>query len=1655
MRLEHPPTLASVGAYRNQPARRTFIAAVFVALYALTGSFVWQTIGDPYRAALIERDRLDAQTKANLTSGADGMDADGWVKPINAPSGASEIGKTGSSRADEQGVGAASQAPSAAGYDPFDDEQLFEDDEASATVRSGDRAAQAVAIQEAVTPARSALEFYTESSTDRLKLALPGVSDAEVAAAAGAEWQGMGGGQRSKWEKMAEADKSRYDRERKAALRAGSPSAEADKAKDELAELEAIEKKERPLPHEWLPSAGACVALFLLCTANALFYLMCRWSMNFRLRAFFTPSSSVEPGVYLCFKPEKHKGMPALARVGRSAKTGRLVCEFQRQRYEYFARGDEPPSEGEQEAAPPVADGCDGAVRLIRSPCALRVGSYTSSRGLASADEVALRAEQFGPNVLSVKTPRFVDLYIEQLLSPLVVFQIFCSVLWLLDAVSYGFTAFQVISILLLESTSVMQRQRTFKTLNSMSAKPFGVNVFRRGSWQKLSTTDILPGDLVSLLPPRKPTNASSLAAGAAAAPPPGPGAPPAEPINDVVPCDCLLLRGAAVVNEASLTGESVPQMKDRLTIRPGDAAAARRALELDGADRVHSLFAGTSIIAASQASAAGADTSNAGVPPTPDGGCLCFVLRTGFSSSQGELMQMIEFSQQAVSDDSRETIAALMLLFVFALISSAFVFKKGLEKGDRTTHELLLRCVIILTSVVPRHLPMQTAMAVNTALMALLKAGIFCTEPFRLPMAGKVDCVLFDKTGTLTSDKLVPVGILNAETAADRPPEQLPVLEASAEAAMVLAGCHSLVAIEGSKLVGDPIETAALEGIAWCYDARSQTSRPGDTESLEKVIAALQKRLEPPAALTPQQVSEGAAQPPRLTDAQGAAIRKELTAAQSALKAAQERRAKSRVSSVRIVHRHHFSSALQRMSTIAHVTERSSGGSSYRSLVKGSPEAVESLLRAGSVPAWYADVYRGLAERGMRVLALACKELDGAVGSDAQASALPRDEAESALTFAGFVAFACKTRADSPMVVGALLDSAHQVFMITGDAPLTALHVAREVHICSADKPALLLVSDGEGSSARWVRATGAAAETVATFAANEMRALSEKYELMATDVSIEAAAVADDCIWSELHNLRVFARMSPPGKAKVIRMLQEHNGHKVMMCGDGGNDCGALKQADVGLALLSGYGDTNTKGEGAEGGGGEPGNSAKSEEALNQQAKELARKSAESNRIQSHLLKAKQVELQAKQQEWLRQELAAAEARGEQLGVMGHMKIMKATLGRVQREMMEERRRLQMLHGNVFDKKASVEKLAAEMGESQSDLPMVRPGDASVAAPFTSRSPSVRNVVDLIRQGRCTLLSALQQQQIMMLESLISAYVLSALSLEGSRASERQMIASSWLLMIAQLAFSYASPIQKMHPQRPLRSLFHPAIFLSMFGQAALHLFAMRTAVQMARDEMGPEKLQEVVHFFKRERLRELKEEAKAASAEEGDYMAQAMALWTTPFMPNLLNTCVFLVETAQCIAVLLVNYKGRPWMKGISENHPLFLSVFACVAGCAVCAWGAFPQFNELIHLEPFPNDEFRWKLMSLVGVSILGTFLWDRLCVALFAPKIFRAMLDEALSSKPSDAIPALASLVKVLVVLLLLGTGNILLIGGAFYMYRKYQGQIALQTGGST
>jgi manganese-transporting P-type ATPase len=132
--------------------------------------------------------------------------------------------------------------------------------------------------------------------------------------------------------------------------------------------------------------------------------------------------------------------------------------------------------------------------------------------------------------------------------------------------------------------------------------------------------------------------------------------------------------------------------------------------LDMSGVHRVHTLFSGTSIVTVQgqRNSSTNSTAINTSISDAPDGGALAYVLRTGFGSSQGGLLQMIEFSQQSVSGDTRETGLALLLLFVFAIIASGYVLKEGLRKQEKTTHELLLRCVIIITSVVPRQFPMQ-----------------------------------------------------------------------------------------------------------------------------------------------------------------------------------------------------------------------------------------------------------------------------------------------------------------------------------------------------------------------------------------------------------------------------------------------------------------------------------------------------------------------------------------------------------------------------------------------------------------------------------------------------------------------------------------------------------------------------------------------------------------------------------------------------------------------------------------------------------------------------------------------------------------------------------------------------------------------------------
>lgn len=104
-----------------------------------------------------------------------------------------------------------------------------------------------------------------------------------------------------------------------------------------------------------------------------------------------------------------------------------------------------------------------------------------------------------------------------------------------------------------------------------------------------------------------------------------------------------------------------------------------------------------------------------------PAPGIVCYVLKNGFETKQGKLMRTILFSTDRVSVESKETYLYLLILLCFALVASHYVLTEGLKDPDRSRYKLMLRCILIITNVVPPELPMELSMAVNYSIMQLV----------------------------------------------------------------------------------------------------------------------------------------------------------------------------------------------------------------------------------------------------------------------------------------------------------------------------------------------------------------------------------------------------------------------------------------------------------------------------------------------------------------------------------------------------------------------------------------------------------------------------------------------------------------------------------------------------------------------------------------------------------------------------------------------------------------------------------------------------------------------------------------------------------------------------------------------------------------------
>ena len=208
----------------------------------------------------------------------------------------------------------------------------------------------------------------------------------------------------------------------------------------------------------------------------------------------------------------------------------------------------------------------------------------------------------------------------------------------------------------------------------------------------------------------------------------------------------------------------------------------------------------------------------------------------------------------------------------------------------------------------------------------------------------------------------------------------------------------------------------------------------------------------------------------------------------------------------------------------------------------------------------------------------------------------------------------------------------------------------------------------------------------------------------------------------------------------------------------------------------------------------------------------------------------------------------------------------------------------------------------LLNKAGEDDDGLeaPTLKLGDASCAAPFTSKLSKVSAVTNIIRQGRCALVNTIQMYKILALNCLISAYSLSIIYMAGVKFGDAQATVSGLLLSVCFLSISRGKPIQKLSKQRPQKGIFNVYIMGSILSQFAVHIF---TLVYITR---------EIYILEPREPQVDLEKE----------------------FAPSLLNTGIFIIQLVQQVSTFAVNYQGEPFRENIRNNRGCLLYTSRCV-------------------------------------------------------------------------------------------------------------------------
>ena len=319
----------------------------------------------------------------------------------------------------------------------------------------------------------------------------------------------------------------------------------------------------------------------------------------------------------------------------------------------------------------------------------------TSERGL-SDEEAARRLEQYGKNDLRQKKPKSILKMLWEQVSDVMVLILIAAAVFSMVMQEWAEAVIILAVVALNAVIGIIQEKKAanaLAALKSMSAPT--ARVLREGEESVVPASELVPGDYIYLED------------------------------GAIVPADIRIVADSNIkIQEAALTGESVPSEKDGPSILPEDAPLG---------DRVNMAYTSSVVMY---------------------GNAQGIVVGTGMNTEVGKIAGMLEEEDDLETPLKKKLNSVGKILSLVGLVVCVLVFVIGMLRG-RQILPLVMTAISLAISIIPEGLPATATIIMALGVQRMAKKNALVRNLPAVETLGGATVICCDKTGTLTLNKM------------------------------------------------------------------------------------------------------------------------------------------------------------------------------------------------------------------------------------------------------------------------------------------------------------------------------------------------------------------------------------------------------------------------------------------------------------------------------------------------------------------------------------------------------------------------------------------------------------------------------------------------------------------------------------------------------------------------------------------------------------------------------------------------------------------------------------------------------------------------------------------------------------------------------------